>query len=188
MPPSRLKQYLEGKKNLYEKRLQKLEKTIPKLQLLYKDTKLKPVIKIVEGVEAMKQMAHQELDSKSTVYSFANLKNYAEVFDEMGEQRSLARYRNGVQEKCLSIDSNYARAWYDKVYGNNKKRQKNTEYRWLKADDKYFTTGEIIIFDDKVIGILSKTSDNISFEIKSESFANFLKILFETAWECTCQK
>ncbi|MFZ2193111.1 MAG: helix-turn-helix domain-containing protein [Candidatus Moraniibacteriota bacterium] len=183
MSPNRLSQYIEGKKNLYEKRLHELEKTIPKLQLLYKETELKPVIKIAEGIEAMKQMAFQELDSKSTIYSFANLKNYAEAFDDMGKQRSLERYRKGIKEKCLSIDGKYAREWYNKVYGGKNKRQENTEYRWLKTDNEYFTAGEIVIFEDKVIGILSKTSDNVSFEIKSESFANFLKILFEIAWE-----
>lgn len=183
MSPGRLKQYIEGKKNLYEKRLQGLEKTIPKLQLLYKKTEMKPVIKIAEGAEAMTQMAYEELDAKSIIYSITNLKNYAEVFDKMGEQRSLERYKMGINEKCLAIDSAYARAWHHKVYGNSKKRQQNTEYRWLKTDEKYFTAGEISIFDDKVIGFLSKTSDNISFEIKSETFANFLKILFENAWE-----
>ena len=183
MSPSRLKQYLEGKKSLYDKRLQKLEKTLPNLQLLYKESELKPVIKIVEGVEAMKQMACEELDTKDVIYSFANLENYAETFEEMGKQRSLERFKIGLQEKCLSIDGKYARAWYDRVYGGNKKLQKNTEYRWLKTDNKYFTAGEVIIFDDKVIGVLSKTSDNVSFEIQSKTFANFLKILFEIAWE-----
>jgi sugar-specific transcriptional regulator TrmB len=183
MPPGRIKQYIEGRKNLYEKRLQKLDKTLPGLQLLYKDTELKPVIKIVEGEEAIKKMANQELDTKDVIYSFTNLENYAEMYDEMGQQRLRERRRRGIKEKCLSIDGKYARDWYNKTYGGKKKLQEYTEYRWLKNEKKYDTAGEVIIFDDKVIGVLSKTSDNVSFEIQSKTFANFLKILFEIAWE-----
>lgn len=182
MPPSRLKQYIENKKNLYEKRLKKLENTLPNLQLLYKETELKPVIKIVEGVEAMKQMGNQELDAKGEIYSFANLKGYAEVFDELGQQRSMERYKKGLKEKCLSIDSEYARDWYKKTYVGKKKRA-GVEYRWIPDNNKYPTAGEVIVFEDKVIGMLSKTSENVSFEIKSQTFANFLKMLFEIAWE-----
>ena len=183
MPPSRIKQYLQSKKQSYEKRLQKLEKTLPDLKLLYKETEMKPVIKIAEGFEALKQMAYLELDAKGTIYSFANLENYAENFSEMGNERTKERYSRGIKEKCLSIEGRYAREWWKKNYGEKMKLQKMTEYRWIKPLNNYPTAGEIVIFDDRVIGILSKTSDDSAFEIKSETFANFLKILFEAAWE-----
>ncbi|MFA5871859.1 MAG: helix-turn-helix domain-containing protein [Parcubacteria group bacterium] len=183
LSPSRLKQYLRGKRNLYDKRLEKLEKTLPKLKLLYKETEMKPVIKIAEGVEALKQMACLELDTKNIVYSFANLTNYAETFSDMGKERTAERLRRGIKERCLSIDSEYARDWWQKNYGGKKRLQEMTEYRWIKPDSNYSTAGEIIIFDDTVVAILSKTSDNVAFEIKSETFANFLKILFESAWQ-----
>jgi hypothetical protein len=77
--PILLEQFLEHKKRRAEKRLQELKTILPELKSMYK-TELKPVIKIVEGVEAMKQMAYSELDSKGIIYSLVNLKNYAEVF------------------------------------------------------------------------------------------------------------
>jgi sugar-specific transcriptional regulator TrmB len=185
MPPSRIKQYLQGKKQSYEKRLQKLERTLPELKLLYKETEIKPVIKIAEGFEALKQMACLELDAKGTIYSFTNLENYAENFSEMGNERTKERYLRGLKEKCLSIEGKFAREWWKKTYGNKKKLQKMTEYRWIKPLNNYPTAGEIIVFNDRVIAILSKASDDAAFEIRSESFANFLKILFEIVWEKT---
>ncbi|MBU0546404.1 hypothetical protein KKA13_04090, partial [Patescibacteria group bacterium] len=71
---------------------------------------------------------------------------------------------------------------YDKIYKSNKEKQENTEYRWLPWNDNYSTAGEINIFDDKVIGVLSKPGENIAFEIQSQTFADFLKIVFELAW------
>ena len=109
-----------------------------------------------------------------------NLKNYAEVFDEMGTYQSKERHKRGIKENVLCVKSETADWWHDKTY---KKKAKLTEYRWLPDDPKYDTAGEINIFDDKVIGLLSKPSENIAFEIQSQSFADFLKMVFEMAWE-----
>jgi len=53
----------------------------------------------------------------------------------------------------------------------------------IEKDNKYSTAGEIIIFDDKVIGILSKPEESVAFEIQGQTFADFLKIVFEMAWD-----
>jgi len=42
-----------------------------------------------------------------------------------------------------------------------------------------------MIFDDKVIGMLSRASENVAFEITSQTVSDFLKIIFEMAWEKT---
>jgi hypothetical protein len=94
----------------------------------------------------------------------------------------LERFKRGIKERCLSIDSDMAREWYKKTYNGKKKRQENTEYRWLPWDKRYSTAGEIAVYNDKVMGILSKSSENIAFEIQSQTFADFLKIIFEMAW------
>jgi HTH-type transcriptional regulator, sugar sensing transcriptional regulator len=182
-PPSRLRQMIENKKNSLERSLRDLDETLPDLQLLYKKRELKPVIKIAEGVDAMRRMAYNELDADSDIYSIVNLKNYAEIFDEMGAHRSLERFKKGIKEKCLSIHSDTAEAWYKKTYAGKKKREENTEYRWLPSDSKYSTAGEVAIYNDKVLVILSKTTENVAFEIESQSFADFLKIVFKMAWD-----
>ena len=179
--PVHLNQFLENKKRRAEKRIQEFKNILPELKSIYK-TELKPVIKIVEGVEAMKQMAYNELDTKGVIYSLVNLKNYAEVFDEMGSHRSLERFKRGIKERCLSIDSDTARQWHRKTYSGKKNRQENTEYRWVPWDKRYSTAGEVAVYNDKVMGILSKSSENIAFEIQSQTFADFLKIIFEMAW------
>ena len=81
-----------------------------------------------------------------------------------------------------------AEAWWEKTYGTSKKRQDYTKYRWLPWDERYSTAGEVVIFDDKVIGILSKPTENVAFEIESQSFADFLKIVFEMAWDKAGEK
>lgn len=181
-PPHRLRQYLENKKRSAERRLEELKEVLPDLQSLYK-TELKPTIKFARGKEEMENMYNHVLDAKDTVYSILNLKNYAEVFDDMGSYTSKERYKRGIKEKVLALKNDTSLAWYKKIYGNKPDRQKNTEYRWLENAEKYSTAGEIMIFDNKVIGMLSKPTENIAFEIQSQSYADFLKIVFELAWE-----
>ncbi|PLX26588.1 hypothetical protein C0581_04110 [Candidatus Parcubacteria bacterium] len=182
-PPHRLRQFLENKKRQAERRLVDLKGLLPELQTLY-ETDLKPIIKIAEGKEAMQQLYMNVTESKSTVYSILNLKGYAEAFDEMGTVQSEERFRKGIKEKVLAIDSDVARWWHDKTYlKQDKARKENTTYNWLPWDDRYNTAGEVNIFDDKVIGVLSKPEESITFEIQSQTFADFLKLVFEMAWK-----
>lgn len=178
--PSRLRHYLQSKKRQAEQRLEELEQCLPDLKALYK-TNLKPVIRFAEGQKAMEQMYYHKLDSKSTIYSVLNQRN-VDAFGEMGAYQSAERYKRGIKEKVLAVENNKGVDWYKKIYGNNKKRRENTEYRWIKDDERYKTGGEISIFDDKVNVILSNPEENVAFEIQSQTFADFLKMLFEFSW------
>jgi sugar-specific transcriptional regulator TrmB len=183
-PPYRLRQYLENKKRSAERRLEELSDLLPDLQALFKSD-LKPSIRFAQGKEEMINLYYHVLDTKSTVYSILNLKNYAEFFDEMGTYQSEQRAKRGIKEKVLAIENDVSVAWYKKTYSKFKRRQQMTEYRWLEGYKKYDTAGEINIFDDRVIVMLSRPEENVAFEIQSQTVADFLKIIFELAWEKT---
>lgn len=181
--PARLTHFLENKRRQAERRLKELENLLPDLQALHK-TELKPVIKFAEGLEEMKKMFLHVLDAKSEVYSILNCKQYAEFFDEVGRYQSMERHKRKIKEKVISVKNKDVEWWYDKTYKKlGRDKEEYTEYRWVPDDEKYSTAGEINIFDDKVIGILAKPSENIAFEIQSQTFADFLKMTFEMAWK-----
>lgn len=186
-PPSRLKQYYENKKSKAEKYLKKVENLLPALKSIYK-TELKPIIKFAEGKQEMINMYMHKLEAKDTVYSILNLKGYSEEFDEMGQSSSQERYKRGIKEKVLAVKNKTSLDWWKKVYSGRPKRQKNTEYRWVEADLKDYPNGEINIYDDTVLIMLTKPGENVAFEIKSRSFAAFLKMTFELAWVQTKNK
>jgi len=183
-PPHKLRQYLENKKHAYERRLKELKDVLPELQMLYK-TELKPSVKFAEGKEDMTKLYGNVLESKTPVYSILNLKGYAESFDEVGADQSKERAKRGIEQKVLALKSKEAEAWHKKTYDGKKRMNQATEYKWLGWDDRYNTAGEINIFDDKVIGMLTKPDENVAFEIKSQTFSDLLKIVFEIAWEKT---
>ena len=180
-PPFRLKQFLENKKHKLDKYLEELNEILPQLQMLYK-TELKPAIKFAEGKKEMELMYLGILNAKSTIYSILNLKHYAEIFDDLGTYQADERARRKIKEKNLAIKNDTALWWYDKTYKTNKYRRQYTEYRWIEPRGDFKTSGEIMIFDDKVIGLLTQPKENVAFEIQSQTLADFLKIVFEMAW------
>jgi sugar-specific transcriptional regulator TrmB len=186
-PPHRLRIFLENKKRQVERRIEELNTLMPELHAVYK-TDLKPVITFAQGKKEMQNMYHHVLSAKTPVYSIVNLQKYAEPFIDMGIYQADQRTKNKITEKVLALDSNTARYWHKNVYGDSKKRQKYTTYQWIEEKNRMDTAGEINIFDDKVIGILSNTGENVAFEIQSKTVADFMKILFERAWQNTHKK
>lgn len=178
-PPSSLTKYLRLQKKQAEMRVQEVEDILPELQERYK-TEIKPSIKFAEGKEEMEKLYLNVLEAKGLVYSILNLKNFAEFFDDIGTYQSKERRRRGIRERVLCVKNDTSTWWYNKTY---KKKDGVTEYRWVPDNDRFNTGGEINIFDDKVIGLLSKPSENIAFEIQSQTVADFLKIIFEMAWD-----
>lgn len=181
-PPSRLKQHLENKKNTAERCLKELEGLLPDLSSLYK-TELKPTIKFAEGKQEMINMYLRQLETKDTIYSILNLKGYAEDFGEMGTITSEARFKKGIKEKVLALKNETAIWWWNHVYKGKPKRQEYTEYRWLEPTMKNYPNGEIMIYDNTVLTLLTKPGEYIAFEMTSQSLAAFLKIMFEIAWQ-----
>ncbi len=180
--PKQLKNFLQNKKRMAERRLENVDAILPDLQALF-HTDLKPSISFAEGREAIERIYEEQLEAKNTIYSILELKGYSEHYDELGQQMSLDRYRRGIKEKVLARKNDVAVAWWKKIYGKKKKRQEFTEYRWTPETKKYSPAAEILIFDDTVIGLLVKPSENMAFKVQSQSFADSLKMVFELAWE-----
>lgn len=179
--PQAFSRYLQNKKRTAERAAEEGADLQETLEEVYQ-TDLKPVIKVGYGKEQMAEMYNHALEAGEEIYSVLNLSGYAEVFDELGKQQSSERARSGMKQKVLAIDNGTARKWYKETYEGNKRRSKHTTYKWVEAEGEDLPVGEVVFFDDKIIAMLSSPEENIAYEIKSKSFAGFLKILFEQAW------
>lgn len=180
-PPSAIKQFLEDKKNLYEKRLTKVDDLIFNLNSLTKGAD-KPIIKFFEGRKGIKNIYLHTLQAKETILSVLDLSQYLPEFDDFGIDYINQRLKLKIKEKVLAVKSDKALAYYHKVYQNTG-RQQIAEYRWLKDVPDFSLATEVNIYDDIVMAVLVKPGENIAFEIKSQSFANTLKTLFNLSWQ-----
>ena len=180
--PRKLKKLLESKIASAQRRLKEADFVLEKLGDQYK-TVLKPEIKVGHGKAEMEQIYNGVLEAKSDVFSILNLEGYSDIFDSTGKKQIKERIKKGVAQKVIAIDNKVARRWQKEAYSGLPKNKINTEYRWTDKSDGLFPTGEVLTFDDKVIVMLSNPEENTAYEVTSQSFANFLKVVFQLAWK-----
>ena len=123
------------------------------------------------------------LDAKGTIFSVVDIEQYIPHLEQFGTEQVKMRTRLKIKEKALARISEEALRWYHETYTKHPERKKITEYRWLEKDLPLSLAAEVMIYDDKVIGVLFKPGEKSAFEIQSQSFANSLKTVFGSASE-----
>lgn len=180
--PRRLVQFIQNKKNQWERRLKEAEDRLPDLVSLYKLAD-KPTIKYLEGIEGVKSIYTQTLESKEEILSILDIEGWdIPEFQKWGKEYNRERSAKKVKERILMYDTPQGRAWMKNYHGSFK----YTKCRWIKPEDlpgiREFG-GEINIYENKVVMALLKKPNIMGVMIESEALSNILKGLFELAWK-----
>lgn len=179
--PRRLVQFIQNRKNQWERRLKEAENRLPDLVSLYKIAD-KPVVKYQEGIEGLKSIFVQTLESKEEILSILDIEgwNISELC-QFGKEYNRERSVRKVKERILMLDTPQGREWMKNYRGSFK----YTHYRWIKPEQlpgiKEFG-GEINIYENKVVMALLKKPNMMGVMIESSALANILRGLFELAW------
>ena len=73
--PRRLAQYVENRRNQWERRLKDIEHVLPDLVSIYKIVD-KPIIRFQEGLEGAKSIYQESLETKDTIFSIADIEGW----------------------------------------------------------------------------------------------------------------
>lgn len=178
--PRRLVQFVKNKKNHWNRRLKQAEKILPELVSIYKIAE-KPIIKYQEGVEGIKTIYEQTLNSREEILSILDIEGWdVPEFKQWGKEYNRERSRRKIHERILILDTPQGRKWMRHYRGSFK----YTHYRWIKPEQlpKILDFGgEINIYENKTIMALHKPA-KIGILIESTALSNLLKALFELAW------
>jgi len=178
-PPSKLVKYLEGRKSVYERRIEDAKTLVPQLAMLYK-TENRPIIKFYEGAEGVKEIYSETLKSKKEILSCLDLESWAaEDFRDWGKSYNRQRAEAKIKERILVLKTPKSIEWFK----NYPATLKYTQFRWLDAERFPFFNAEINIFEDKLMIALLKKPGQMGIMIQSVELTNILKALFELAWE-----
>lgn len=180
--PRYLLQRAKNKKNQLERQLKKVEQKIPELISLYNIAE-KPIIRYQEGLEGLKNIYSETLESKTEILSIADIEGWdVPDLSKWGKDYNRERSKRKIHEKMLMLDTKTSRDWMKDYRGSFT----YTHYRWIKpeqlpqiADFK----GEINVYENKVVIALLKKPNRMGIAIESEVLANILKSLFELAWQ-----
>lgn len=179
--PRQLKQFIENKKQTWEKNLKEIDTHLPNLISLYKMAE-KPVVRYQQGLDGVKQVYWETLDSKTEILSILDIEGWdtAEL-RTWGKDYNQERSRRKIHERILILDTKQAREWMKYYRGS----LKYTNYRWIKPEQlpgiKEFG-GEINVYENKVVMVLLKKPNQMGVLMESAALSNILKSLFELAW------
>ncbi|MEK9183320.1 MAG: helix-turn-helix domain-containing protein [Patescibacteria group bacterium] len=179
--PRHLVQFIQNRKNQWERRLKDVEQRLPDLVSLFKVAE-KPIIKYQEGIEGVKTIYSQTLESKEEILSILDIEGWdVPEFRQWGREYNRQRSEKKIKERILMLDTPQGRDWMKNYRGSFK----YTYCRWIKSEQlpgiKEFG-GEINIYENKVVIALLKKTNLMGVMIESTALANILKGLFELAW------
>jgi predicted transcriptional regulator len=179
--PRRLVQYIQNRANHWQRRIKKAEQLLPDLVSLYRVAE-KPVVKYQEGIEGVKAIYSQTLESEKEILSILDIEGWdIAAFRQWGKDYNRQRSQRKIKERVLMLDTPQGRAWMKDYRGS----LKYTNYRWINPEQlpgiKDFG-GEINIYEDKVVMALLKKPNYMGVLIESSALTNILKALFELAW------
>jgi len=181
--PRYLLQHIKNKKNALERKIEEVEQRIPELVSLYNVTD-KPVIRYQEGLEGLKNIYSETLESKTEILSIADTDGW-DVPDlaKWGKDYNRERSKRKIHERMLMLDTPAGRKWMKDYKGSFT----YTHYRWIKPEQLPHIAdfnGEINIYENnKVVIVLLKKPNRIGIAIESVVLNNLLKALFELAWQ-----
>ncbi|HWQ60371.1 MAG TPA: helix-turn-helix domain-containing protein [Candidatus Fimivivens sp.] len=180
--PQRLVQHIKNRKNQWQRTLEKVEDRLPELVSLYKIAD-KPTIRYQEGIEGVKGIYLETLESKTEILSIMDAEGWnAQEFRSWARKYNRERGERKIRERILLLDTPVAQAWLNDYQGSFK----YTEYRWIRKEQLKgieLLGGEINIFENKVVMALLKEPNRMGVHIESDALSNILKALFELTWE-----
>lgn len=179
--PRHLVQFVQNRKNQWERRLREAEHRLPDLVSLYKVAE-KPIIKYQEGMAGIKTIYRQTLESKEEILSILDIEGWdVPGLRQFGREYNRDRSHKKIKERILMLDTPRGRLWMKDYRGSFK----FTNYRWIRPEQLPGISefgGEINIYENKIVMALLKPPNLMGVMIESSALANILKGMFELAW------
>lgn len=179
--PRSFLQFVKNKKSAWERRAKEAEEVLPDLVSLYKVAE-KPVIRYQQGIEGLKALHEECLESKTDILSILDVDswNITELWP-WAKWYNKERNERKVKERVLLLDTVAGREWIQNYTGSTI----YTVYRWVKPEDiaKVFEFGgDVNIYENKVMITLLK-NQHTGVIIESSTLSNILRGMFEFIWE-----
>ncbi|HLD82211.1 MAG TPA: helix-turn-helix domain-containing protein [Patescibacteria group bacterium] len=166
--PQKIKANLEAK-------LANIDGALPELMSMYNVGETKPVVRMYEGKEGMRQIYENFLETKKKViYSMGSSKK---IIDSLG---SIGYSQRRVERKIMSKS---LRMWEKETMERDFIADQKTKLREIRLLPKGFNiNGSIYIHDNKV-SVLSVGSDSFSFVVENQNFADTMLEIFNFIWK-----
>ena len=167
---------LENQKKELEKDKEILERSLPDLISAYNLSYHKPGVRYYEGVDGIKEVLFDTLNSKTEIYTFVDVESVEKNLKEINAEYAKKRERLGIKKKIITADTDENRKFfmnYDKAI---------TEIRYLKKEFYPFQSG-MQIYDGKISYQVLEENRKVAVLIEDKNIYQMQKLFFEYIWE-----
>lgn len=168
--------------NQLEEKYTKAQKLLPELLSLTNSLAYKPKIQYYEGLNGLKNIFEDTLDSEGEILGYTNLAALPEVLpDEYIRKYAKNKIDSKIKSRMLSPISDDALGYIDKYYPNYEETIEFVEILFINPKE-FMIEYEINIYEDKV-SIISLNSDEIiGLILQSPVYARTQRAIFNLAW------
>ena len=128
--PRQVLQFGKSKRNELDTHLKELEKSLPVFVSLYKFAE-KPVVRYQEGLQGLKSIYLETLQSKTEIISIVDLEEFNQpTLKQFAKNYAKERGKRRIHERLLILDSPAGRQWVKRFSGSFR----YTHYRWIEPE------------------------------------------------------
>lgn len=172
-PPEKLK-------ILLQERLSTLNTVLPELLLLGRKGVFKPTMKYTEGIEGIKNVYRDSLQTKEkAVFAFVGVERLtaqSRILNEFWENEyRVGRKKNEILGKVIIPDNAEGRAFKAKDETHNR------ESRMVPASSYNFE-GEVLMYDNVVCFISYTQDEEFALSLESKAIAKTMKMIWQIVW------
>jgi sugar-specific transcriptional regulator TrmB len=150
---------------------------MPEISSLYKLTYHKPNIMLFEGIDGIKKVWWDTLNSKTEIYTYGDLEFLAKRFTKLNAIYLRERIKKNVRKKAITNDSNFNREFLKKY------EQKLTVTKLIDKLPVDFSSVIMQIYDNKISYTTLKGTSLIGVIVEDEYIYKMHKSLFEYNWK-----
>ena len=173
--PIKLEKIIENKEKEAGQARQKLTGLLPELVSMYNLANHKPGVFFYEGEEGIEQVLNDSLESKTEIYTYADLDVISGSVKEINARYAKERDKRGIKKKIIVPDTEANHKFFlnfDKTI---------TEIRYLGKDFYQFQTG-MQIYDGKISYQVIEANRKLAIIIQDPNVYQMHKLLFEFIW------
>ncbi len=174
--PIKLEKIIENKEKEANQARQRLTGLLPELVSMYNLANHRPGVYFYEGNEGIEQVLNDSLESKTEIYTYADLEAVTAELKEINARYAKERDKRGIKKKIIVADTEFNHNFfmdYDKTI---------TEIRYLKKEFYQFKTG-MQIYDGKISYQVMDGNNKLGIIIHDQHIYEMHKLLFEFIWK-----
>lgn len=173
----------ENPEKLVKKQVEKLqiaEKLLPELKGLMTVQAAKPTIRFIEGVEGIKGIFEETLETNDEILGYTNIDNLTALLKDYLYYYARERCKKKIHSRFLSPYSALARTFLATYFADDLKRE-IAEILYIDPTEFHFEN-EVYIYGNKVATFSPNPKELIGVIIESPLFSETHRSIFNLSW------